>query len=98
MPMRTYWPGTWPGPVGAGLDHEGGGVLGLGRDRDDPAAQLGAGAQRVEHVEVVGRDERGRGQLGDPERALAQAGEAATPVRRARGARKVIEAMYSTLM
>ena len=46
------------GPVGAGLDQQGRGVGGLGVDRDDPAAQLGARAQRREEVEEVGGDER----------------------------------------
>ena len=44
------------GPVGAGADHDGGGVGGLGVDRLDAAAQVGAGAQRGEEVEEVGRE------------------------------------------
>ena len=38
-----------------GRMHDRGGVAGLGVDRHDAAAQVGAGAQRVEEVEVVGR-------------------------------------------
>ena len=52
------------GPVGAGLDQQRRGVGGLGVDRDDPAAQLGALAQRREEVEEVGRDEGAAGGLG----------------------------------
>ena len=47
------------GPVGAGADDDGGGVGGLGVDRHDASAQVGAGAQRVEEVEVVRRQQRG---------------------------------------
>ena len=47
------------GPVAAGLDHDRGGLGGLGGDRDDPAAQLGAAAERVEDVEDVVRARAG---------------------------------------
>ena len=65
------------GPVGAGADHHGGGVGGLGVDRHDPAAQVGAGAQRVEEVEVVGGQQRGGRALGELQAAGAQQGAAA---------------------
>ncbi len=44
------------GPVGAGADHDGGRVGGLGVDLLDASAQVGAGAQRGEEVEEVGRE------------------------------------------
>ena len=46
------------GPVGAGADDDGGRVRRLGVDRDDAPAQVGAGAQRVEEVEVVRGQQR----------------------------------------
>ena len=46
---------------------------------DDPAAQRGAGAQRVEDVEDVVELERGDGRLGEAPQAAAEA-------RRGRGA------------
>ena len=61
MPIRRYWPGTWPAQSAPGLDQQGGGVLGLGVDRDDPAAELGAAAQRREEVEEVGGHEGAAG-------------------------------------
>ena len=63
------------GPVGARLDEQGGGVLGLGVHRDDPAAELGAAAQRREEVEEVGGDERAAGGL----RHAAQLGAQGAP-------------------
>ena len=65
-------PGHVAGPVGAGADDDRGGVGGLGVDRHDAAAQVGAGAQRVEEVEVVGRQQRGGGALGQPGQPAAQ--------------------------
>jgi hypothetical protein len=41
-----------PRPVGAGPDHERGGVAGLGTDLLDPAAQVGAGAEGSEEVQA----------------------------------------------
>ena len=60
------------GPVPAGLDDQGRGVGGLGVDGHDPAAQGGAGAQRVEHVQHVVELERGHRCLGEPSQAVAQ--------------------------
>ena len=52
-------------PAAARLDHQGDGVAGLGVDRDDAAAQGGAGAQGVDDVEVVGGNQRGGDPLGE---------------------------------
>ena len=80
MPMRRYWPGHVAGPVGAGLDQQGRGVGGLGVDRDDAAAELGALAQRGEEVEEVGGHEGAAGGLGHAAQLGAQ--------ERARGSEK----------
>ncbi len=61
-----------PGPVRTRTDHDGGGVGGLGVDLLDAAAQVRARAQGVEHVEVVGWNQRGRGELHDASYAFAQ--------------------------
>ena len=61
------------GPVGAGADDDGGGVGGLGVDLLDPAAEVGAGAQRGEEVEEVGGHERRGGGLGQPRQARSAA-------------------------
>ena len=69
--MPTYWPGlVVVAPAPAGPDHERGGVLGLGDDLLDPAAQLARGPQRVDQRQVVVRVERG----GQPGPDLADAG------------------------
>ena len=60
------------GPVGARLDHQRRGVLGLRGHRDDPAAQVGARPQRGEEVEEVGRHERVGRHLGQPADVRAQ--------------------------
>ena len=60
------------GPVAARLEHDGGRLGGLGADLDDPAAQVGAAAQRVEDVEDVVELERGDRGLGDPAQAVPQ--------------------------
>ena len=59
-------------PAATGLDHHGDRVTGLGVDRDDAAAQVGARAQRVDDVEVVGRDQRGGDPFGELDDALTQ--------------------------
>ena len=85
------------GPVGAGADHDGGGVGGLGVDLLDPAAQVGAGAQRGEEVEVVGGEQRrGRG-LGQADRAVAPVADAVleagslAPARRGTGTSSCVQ-------
>ena len=60
------------GPVLARADHQGGGVGGLGLDRHDPAAQVGAPAQRVDQVEEVGGHQRGERCLGHAAQAVAK--------------------------
>ena len=75
------------GPVGTRLDHQGRGVLGLGGHRDDPAAQLGAGAERGEQVEEVGGHERVGGRLGQSAHVRAQA-RSRRALRRRRGRRR----------
>ena len=60
------------GPVGAGADHDGRGVGGLGVDRLDASAQVGAGAQRREEVHEVGRQVGRGGGLGDADEVVAQ--------------------------
>ena len=83
------------GPVGAGTDDDGGGVGGLGVDLLDPAAQVGAGAQRGEEVEVVGgQQRRGRG-LGQADGAVTPVADAASRQGRSRpeaGDRNVVMA------
>ena len=54
--------GRMGAPAAARLDDQADGVSGFGMNRDDPAAQLRAGAQRIDDVEVIGRDQR----RGDP--------------------------------
>ncbi len=61
------------GPVLAGLDHDRRGIGGLGVHRDDPAAELGSRAQRVEHVEDVVQVQGSDRRLGDVAQAVAQA-------------------------
>ncbi len=65
------------GPVGAGADHDRRRVGGLGVDLLDPAAQVGAGAQRREEVEEVGGQQRRGGGLGQADQAVAERGFAA---------------------
>jgi hypothetical protein len=73
-PMRTYWPGRGA-PAAAGADDDGHGVARLRADLDDAAAQVVARAQRVDEVDVVGRDERGDGHAGQGRDTLAQSPE-----------------------
>ena len=63
---------TWPRQPRPGRITSGHGVAGLGVHGDDAAAQLGAGAQRVDQVDVVGGHERRGDQLGELQRAVAQ--------------------------
>ena len=70
--MRMYWPGRVGAPAAARLDDQADGVAGFGVDRDDPAAQLRAGAQRVDDVEVVGGDQRRGDPLGELKEPVAQ--------------------------
>ena len=68
--------GDVPAPALAGADRRRHGVVAFRGDRDDAAAQVGARAQRVEEIEIVGRHERaGQG-----------AGESAQSVEGSRGA------------
>ena len=69
--------GDVPEPAAAGADDDGGGVGGLGADLDDAAAQVGAGAHRVEEVEVVVGDQRRGEGLGHPAGAAHQPAERA---------------------
>src|SRR5918993_5378237 len=62
------------GPVRAGADHDRGGVGGLRGDRIDPPAQGGAGAQRSEEVQEVGRQVGRGGSLSDPDQLVPEAG------------------------
>ena len=52
-------PGHVAEPAAAGPDDDGHGIRGLGTDLDDAAAQVGAGPQRVDEVEVVARARAG---------------------------------------
>ncbi len=58
-------PGHVAEPAAARADDDRHGIRGLGAHLDDAAAQVGAGAQRVDQVEVVARHERGGQRLGD---------------------------------
>ena len=60
------------GPVGAGADHDGRGVGGLGVHGLDAAAEVGARAERGEEVHEVGREVRRGGGLGDADQLVAQ--------------------------
>jgi hypothetical protein len=71
-------------PAATGTDDDGGGVARLGVDRLDAAAQGGAGAQRVDEVEVVGGQQRRRDELRQLEHPVAQ-GDA----RRCRGRTRI---------
>ena len=53
-------------PAATGPDDDRHGIRGLAAHLDDAAAQVGAGAQRVDQVEVVARHERGGQGLGQP--------------------------------
>ena len=66
-------PGGVRAPAAARLDDQADGVACFGVDGDDPAAQLGAGAQRVDDVEVVGGNQR----RGDPLGEAKEVGRAA---------------------
>jgi hypothetical protein len=59
-------------PAAAGPDHDRRGIPRLGEDRLDPAAQVGAGPEGVDQVEVVGGEQGRRHQLGELEHPVAQ--------------------------
>jgi hypothetical protein len=69
-----------PEPAATGADDDRHGIRGLVADVDDPAAQVGAGAQRVDEVEVVAGHERGGQGLDDAARAADHAADRAGSV------------------
>ena len=68
-------PGGVRQPVAAGADDDARRVPGLAVHGLDPAAQGGAGAERVEQVEVVDGQQRGGHQLGQPHGPLPERGQ-----------------------
>ena len=74
MPMRMYCPARGRASRDR-ADDDGHRVGGLGPHLDDAAAQVGAGAQRVDEVEVVLGHERGGEGLGHPAGATQDAPE-----------------------
>ena len=64
--------GRMGAPAAARLDDQAHGVSGFGMNRHDPAAQVRAGPQGIDDVEVIGR-EQGRGHpLGKADEPVAQ--------------------------